>query len=411
MIFDGARNSVRKVCLRRQNLTDAFLEWRRYRQGSRGSSASHRKATLGSLKIKISLLQSDTSFVISLRKAMAADLEESLKSAVESYRAALIAVGEAGARAYPPTGDTLKQSLLKLQQKLVETAAPGVFAQTEQVVRRELKAWGDSASDHYQDNAQEIKGLLLQVAKAAAEVGDRDQRYGAHFQGLAERLQGAAGLDNISAMRKSLSSSAAELVNGVKKMTEEGKRTVEQMRAQISAYEERMEQAERAAWIDPLTGVGNRRMLERHLERRVIGGSPFFVVYLDLNEFKHINDTLGHLAGDDLLRQFGGELRDSSRSTDVVGRMGGYEFLVVVDGTVDEIKERIESVKKRVAGDYSLSTHAGKRKVSMTAAVGIAVWRAGNTTQELLSAADAAMYEDKKRMSDAKNPAPTTTKA
>ena len=80
--------------------------------------------------------------MISLRQAMHVDLEESLRSALESYRAALAAVGDAGAKAYPPTGDNLKQSLLKLQETLVNSATPGVFAKTEQSVGQELKVWG-----------------------------------------------------------------------------------------------------------------------------------------------------------------------------------------------------------------------------------------------------------------------------
>jgi diguanylate cyclase (GGDEF)-like protein len=336
--------------------------------------------------------------MISLRKAMHQDLEESLKSALESYCSALAAVGDAGARAYPPTGDNLKQSLLKLQESLLNnTPTPGDFARTEQSVGQELKAWGDSASHYYRESAEETKNLLLHIAKVAADVGDRDQRYKVHFQTLAGRLQGAAKLDDIAFMRQSLTASAAELVDCVNKMTEDGKRTVEQLRAQISAYEQRMQEAERLASVDPLTGVSNRRILDRQLQRRVAEGSPFFLIYLDLNEFKQINDTLGHQAGDDLLKQFSEELRHGLRPTDVVGRTGGDEFAVLVDGAAGDIQERIAQVKRRVNGDYSLATDRGKRKLPISAAVGIAVWKPGVTLQELLSAADRAMYEDKKK--------------
>jgi hypothetical protein len=116
---------------------------------------------------------------------MDVDLQGSLKSALESYRAALIDVGEAGARAFPPTGENLKQSLLKLQESLLKTATSDAFAQAKQQVGQELKTWGDSASYYYQESTVDIKNLLLQVAKAAAEVGDRDQKYGEHFQTLA----------------------------------------------------------------------------------------------------------------------------------------------------------------------------------------------------------------------------------
>jgi len=341
---------------------------------------------------------------------MHASLEESLRSAVESYRGALTAVGDAGAKAYPPAGDDLKQSLLQLRQNLAETASPNAFAETGQRVGEQLKSWAESAAHYYQDSAGEIKGLLLEVAKAAAEVGARDQRYGEHLHTLSARLESSAKLDNLAAMRQSLSASAVELASCVNKMSEDGKRAVDQLRAQISSYQQRMQEAERQASVDPLTGLSSRRIVERQLELRVNDGSPFCVAYFDLNGFKQVNDTLGHPAGDDLLKQFAGDLRHCLRAADCVGRMGGDEFVVLIDGALDTVRPRIDLVAKRVNGDYTLSTEAGKRKVSLTAAVGIAEWKPGATAQQILTAADRAMYQDKKRASEARLAAPVAVK-
>jgi len=341
---------------------------------------------------------------------MHASLEESLRSAVESYRGALTAVGDAGAKAYPPAGDDLKQSLLQLRQNLGESASPGVFADTGERIGKQLQSWAESAAHYYQDSAEEIKALLLEVAKAAAEVGARDQRYGEHLHTLASKLESAAKLDNLVAMRQSLSANAVELASCINKMSEEGKRAVDQLRAQVSNYQERMQEAERQAAVDALTGVSSRRIVERQLERRISDGAPFCVVYFDLNEFKQINDTLGHPAGDDLLKQFAAELRHSLRATDCVGRFGGDEFVVLMDGALETVRARIDVVSKRVNGDYTLSTEAGKRKVSLTAAAGIAAWKQGATAQQVLTAADRAMYEYKKRASEARRAAPVAVK-
>jgi diguanylate cyclase (GGDEF)-like protein len=204
-------------------------------------------------------------------------------------------------------------------------------------------------------------------------------------------------------MRQSLSSTAVELVSCVNKMAEDGKRAVEQLRFQVSSYQERVQEAERLAAIDALTGVASRRILERQLELRVSTGSPFCVVYLDLNGFKQINDTLGHTAGDDLLKLFAGELGHSLRATDCVGRVGGDEFVVLIDGSLETVRERMAVVANRINGNYTLSTEAGKRKIALTAALGIAAWKPGATAQQLLTAADRAMYHDKKRASEAKH--------
>jgi GGDEF domain-containing protein len=205
---------------------------------------------------------------------------------------------------------------------------------------------------------REDKTLLLEVAKAAAEIGARDLHYGEHLNGLAVRLEGAAKLDNIVAMRQSLSSSAVELVSCVKKMAEDGKRAVEQLRAQVFSYQERIEEAERQAAVDALIGVASRRIFERQLNLRVAAGSPFWAVYLDLIGFKQINDSLGHAPGDDLLKQFAGELRDGLRATDCVGRVSGDEFVVLIDGSLDTVRERMD-VLANDNGSYTPSTEAG----------------------------------------------------
>jgi diguanylate cyclase (GGDEF)-like protein len=89
----------------------------------------------------------------------------------------------------------------------------------------------------------------------------------------------------------------------------------------------------------------------------------------------------------------------------MVGRLGGDEFAVMVEGAAGDVKKRIQDVKKHMNGDYSLATQKGKAKVPITAAIGLAAWKPGTSVQQVLNAADQAMYEDKKRMSQALSPA------
>ena len=82
---------------------------------------------------------------------------------------------------------------------------------------------------------------------------------------------------------------------------------------------------------------------------------------LDLNGFKQVNDTYGHEAGDDLLKQFSTELRSASRATDVVGRWGGDEFIVVLDGNLTEAQSHVERMQKWVFGSYTLQIGSNAR--------------------------------------------------
>jgi diguanylate cyclase (GGDEF)-like protein len=128
---------------------------------------------------------------------------------------------------------------------------------------------------------------------------------------------------------------------------------------------------------------------------------------LDLNGFKEVNDLHGHEAGDDLLRQFSSELRSTSRAADVVGRWGGDEFIVVLDGTLPEAQARVQRMQEWVLGSYTVQKASEESKIDMTAAVGLAEWQPGETLKEVVARADALMYQEKKRFAqERKNPKP-----
>jgi diguanylate cyclase (GGDEF)-like protein len=149
---------------------------------------------------------------------------------------------------------------------------------------------------------------------------------------------------------------------------------------------------------DELTGLANRRVMEYELESRIRRGGPFSMLCIDLNGFKQVNDGMGHLAGDDLLKQFGEELRAAVRGSDIVGRWGGDEFMVLADGEAHELENRVARIEQWVNGDYSVATQSGAQKIAVTCAIGCATWEKGDTPTSIFKRADAAMYARKAEM-------------
>lgn len=134
---------------------------------------------------------------------------------------------------------------------------------------------------------------------------------------------------------------------------------------------------------DELTGLGNRRHAAVLLSRLTPGST---LVMLDLDHFKRVNDTLGHDAGDDLLRDVGTYLRNSLRTYDQIARWGGDEFLIVLQGR----NEAPWSTMERIREDW-LATDPGA-----TFSAGVAVHTQWSTPSETLGRADAAMYRAKR---------------
>jgi diguanylate cyclase (GGDEF)-like protein/putative nucleotidyltransferase with HDIG domain len=162
----------------------------------------------------------------------------------------------------------------------------------------------------------------------------------------------------------------------------------------------RLELNREMAYTDPLTGLANSRCLLRHLERLLHqpptlgqeGTPPFAVVMLDLDRFKEVNDTLGHLRGDDLLRLVTDTLTTLSRPSDFVCRYAGDEFVLIL---AEASLEQAEDVARRVreAIDH-LDPVDGLVKIG--ASVGIATFPCdGSDGRSLIQAADQRMYEDK----------------
>jgi diguanylate cyclase (GGDEF)-like protein len=149
---------------------------------------------------------------------------------------------------------------------------------------------------------------------------------------------------------------------------------------------------------DALTGLPNRTLFLERLESALpdaAEGAHLGVLFCDLNRFKQVNDTLGHAAGDELLRQVSARLRAAVRPADTVGRLSGDEFAIILPGLVDPGDAR--SLADRVSGCFAESFRLDGTVVTVGTSVGVAVHdpASDGTAEQLLREADAAMYRHK----------------
>ncbi|HEY1545665.1 MAG TPA: diguanylate cyclase, partial [Xanthobacteraceae bacterium] len=156
-----------------------------------------------------------------------------------------------------------------------------------------------------------------------------------------------------------------------------------------------------AAITDALTGLHNRRYMETHLatlvEQAHTRGKPLTVLVLDIDFFKAVNDTHGHDAGDDVLREFAVRLKKSIRGIDLACRLGGEEFVVVMPDTDMAVATMVaERLRRRIAAD-PIPIAGGERKVEVTISIGIAaVAGAEDSAANVLKRADLALYRAKR---------------
>ena len=156
------------------------------------------------------------------------------------------------------------------------------------------------------------------------------------------------------------------------------------------------------AMLDALTGLPNRRALEEHFERSRAhihrSGESLVVCFIDVDDFKRINDTFGHDGGDSMLRQFAARLSTATREGDLVSRVGGDEFVVLAT-VADEAHARL--LAGRLVAVFQAPFMLEGTEVSLYPSVGMSIYpQDGITLEAMLARADAAMYQAK---ADGKN--------
>lgn len=166
----------------------------------------------------------------------------------------------------------------------------------------------------------------------------------------------------------------------------------------VTAERHKEETIWRQAHYDHLTGLSNRKMfheeLERAMEEAASTGGSMALIYMDLDYFKEVNDSLGHDVGDELLQEVAGRLRRAVRERDLVARLGGDEFTLILHNASQ--RAHVDEVCRRVLASVSEPYLFGQHSISVSASLGVTFYpHDGSTITELMQNADLAMYSAK----------------
>lgn len=172
---------------------------------------------------------------------------------------------------------------------------------------------------------------------------------------------------------------------------------VDRLKEELVFSQQQVEELEFIADEDPLVPILNRRAFDRELNRALAYSRRYqmtaSLIYLDLNHFKQVNDRFGHGAGDEVLKYVGETLAENVRSSDVVGRLGGDEFgVILVQADEDVTIMKVADLVAKIAAKSII--YEGK-KIFISVSVGHAMFAADDDVASLVIRADKAMYENK----------------
>ena len=238
--------------------------------------------------------------------------------------------------------------------------------------------------------------FLDKLSLMSNSTGDFQQRL-QHYSASIRDTQDVSQLNDIlqlllsdtADMQSNLSESHGELLAA--------RNEVYSAQQRITELEQALEEASAKIKEDQLTGAYNRRGLEEHFEREISrakrNGQPLAVALIDVDNFKQLNDRYGHLTGDDVLKYLVELMHRSLRSSDIVARFGGEEFVVLLpEPGINEAVELVQRLQRELTKNFFL---ANQDRLVVTFSAGVALWHLGECDSDVIERADSAMYRAK----------------
>jgi diguanylate cyclase (GGDEF)-like protein len=305
---------------------------------------------------------------------------------------------------HPEAGQKSIEDWRQVRRCLADGTPTEVIDSTPRLLERVLHNYAMEARQSQREELDAVKVIVAAMAEATGATRVRTAHYSESFRDTSEALAALAELEDPNRLRAELRKSAERLRESVAAMAKENEEAIRNLEQELAGFQEKLAEAEAAASTDALTGLANRRELERQLDLRVRRMKPFSVMLFDLNGFKSINDRFGHDAGDQILRAFGRALNDQVRPGDVVARWGGDEFFVIFDCGIEDALRRSKEISKQVSRRYEIQWNGKRLGLPVHACSGVVEYELGEAATEVVRRADRAMYAAKAAMKPAAPP-------
>ncbi|MFG0407341.1 diguanylate cyclase [Pseudomonas sp. FYR_11] len=262
---------------------------------------------------------------------------------------------------------------------------------------------------------ERLEGFQSHLHEASAGHADNssaaralDTQLREHVDGLQSSVQGAADVDSLKHIlenrlegllvtmdehKHERDRREQELASRLLGLSER----VASMEHEALGYREHLEEQRQKALLDPLTGLPNRAAWSERVEREMLEwqaqGGHLAMAILDLDHFKRINDSYGHLAGDKVLKIVADQLRKGLRGRDFIARFGGEEFVLLLPQTAPPAAAQVAELLR--ATIEACPFHFKGERVVITTSIGLAAFRAGERADQVLKRADTALYRAK----------------
>lgn len=252
------------------------------------------------------------------------------------------------------------------------------------------------------EREEAVAELVDVLRKALVQVAGNSEAVENKLLTSSERISHLAGLENIREIKRQIADEVEQLRQLAAEQHERQKEFAAHMQSRFDRLHSELETAQHKATLDALTGVLNRGGFDDAITQWAAHHSryakAFVVAFFDVDHFKQINDSYGHAVGDRVLLMWVNRLGTAIRSTDLLARYGGDEFVLLIsDITLRDAEQRMTTLIKTVSQTaFTYDDAQPDSRINVTATCGLAEFDPGESVEEIISRADQALYDAKR---------------
>lgn len=255
---------------------------------------------------------------------------------------------------------------------------------------------------YFDEKEFEFRKIINILHNGIEAMSGENQTFNSQIYERNLRIEQATNLTDIRLMREKLKTEVSQITDIIRKKQFKDTEKLDLLSKEVDFLKSHLEIVKDASVTDSLTGVYNRlgfdTFIQRGIERNKISWEPFSILLCDLDDFKVINDTLGHQVGDAVLLLFVKECKALVRDSDIISRYGGDEFICVLPGAnLRNATKKAQIIQKKLASKQFIISHMNSNhNIKINVSIGVSQIAENDSSEELFRRADAALYHAKK---------------
>jgi diguanylate cyclase len=331
-----------------------------------------------------------------IKLGLRGDAEAAVESALRPFADEVLALLIELLEAYKESGDTeLLATLDDHRREMAAVSDPEAIPALAGSCLEAARTAVARARERQAQQRAELARFVALVRDTVSVLGGEGDDPSTEITDAANRFSELLEISDVGQLKARLTQEVSNLRRLAEERQRQWRQATDNFMSRVASLERQLAGVREEASLDPLTKVGNRRHFETALSDQLRKAKRQFVVALfDLDDFKQINDSGGHRLGDRVLQEVARALKTSVRPDDVVARIGGDEFAVMASGlTLRQAESRLRAVITQMTATMMGGTDLPR----VTVSCGVAECSAGDTMQSLMSRADQALYDAKRR--------------